>query len=278
MARRVFGVFVIVICAASSFVLERSAVEAQLVEPDGIHLSGRVEKQGRLSGFFSSPSKGGRTTNWCVFVGANGSVYKLTLLDRSVQSLVLDGQPVESDRISRYAAEFNPFLERFLRDAEIERESNQIDTRMEPIDAEMESLDTAMEKIESAADRLGSRGSAFAAERSTLDAERKKISATHKSLANLLKPLADRQEALSEEQERLNLMADIDRILDVITNDLIALGVIKTDTNLSFKLSSLGLIVNGKPISGEAHRFLRAKYIVDGSGESGFLYRWKGKV
>ena len=228
-----------------------------------------------MTGYFGKNYQDIKNKNWCVFIGSNGKVYKMSLIDKNIRDLFIDGQKVADDQIWKHTAEYKSFLEKFWRNEEIEKESNELEQKIKPLDRKMDAIIQEIEKL----DRdLEKNSAGFADGRKSLKAQQKRLSAIEKELDDQIEDLSKQQEKLSDEQESLNLMDELDKVLLQIGSDLKSLGVIKNTNNLSFKLSNLGLIVNGKQVSPEVFELLKARYIVEFSGESGFLYRWKGDV
>lgn len=104
---------------AAVFVNDFSPTSAQTDFPDGTYLFGTIEND-VISGYFSR-NHGNPTKSSCVFVGSNGKVYKMSLIERNVHELYIDGQKIPDSEISKHNAEYKSFLEKYLRAQEIEK-------------------------------------------------------------------------------------------------------------------------------------------------------------
>lgn len=264
------------------FLLNQNSSQAQTIPSDGIYIFGTIEKDRRMTGYFGKNSKDLRNKNWCVFIGENGKVYKLLLIDKGISELYIDGQKIDDSLIWKHTAEYKSFLERFWRSEEIENQSRELEQKMKPIDRRIEAVSKEIEKLDRAEEKLDKalekNTIGFAENRKSIRAQQKRLNEIQSEFAQQIEDLSKQQEKLSNEQESLKLMEDLNKVLRQIGVDLQSLGVIKNVNNLSFKLSNLELIVNGKKASPEVFAMLKARYIFELNNESGFLYRWKGNV
>ena len=244
-------------------------------------MAGSIDKDITITGFFNRNNQNQKNQDWCVFIGEKGQVYKLLLTERKVSSLYIEGQKINDTQIEKYLAEYQPFLIKHWRNQEIENESRDLEVQMKPIDSKIETLEKEMEKLEAAEEKLEKArekdSAELAQERRNINAQQKKLAEMQRKNEKEAEEFSTRQEKLSDEQESLGLEQEMDKILRRITEDLKSFGVIKNSTDLTFKLSNLELIVNGRKHSPEIFEKLKAKYIVDLGEESGFLYRWKWK-
>lgn len=238
---------------------------------------GQIDNDGTKSGVFGRRPSDVKNSNWCVFVGPREQVYKLTLIDRNIHELFIDGRKVEDSLIWKHTAEFKPYLEKFWRDREIADKSADLERQMKPLDRKIEAIQKEIQKLEQANEKMERNSSSFAQSKS-LDAEIKRLSGIDRDLEQQIESLSRSQEDLSKEQESLQLDKETDRVLARIIADLKALGAIKSTSNLRFKLSNTEFIINGKQASPEIYRLMKDRYIVETTNESGFLYRWKGKI
>lgn len=267
------------ILSFSFFIWQQNIAEAQnKKDEDNLFMIGSLEKDKRMTGFYSKSPQSIQNKNWCVFIGENGKVYKISLIERNIHTLTIDGKQIADNQIWKHNAEYKPFLERFWREAEIENESAEIDSRIKPFDRKIAALDKEMEKIDKREEQIEKGSSSFTDTPKTLDAERRKLAKMQQEYAKQIEELAKLQENLSNEQDSLKLEGEIDKVLLQICEDLKSLGVVKTSKNLSFKLSNTELIVNGNKVSPEVYQLLKDRYIVELNGEFGFLYHWKGDV
>lgn len=249
---------------------------------DSLYMVGSVDKDRTMTGFFGKNHQDIENKNWCVFIGENGKVYKISLIERNIHELYIDGQKIADNQIWKHTAEYKSFLEKFWRNEEIEDESSDLESKIKPIDRKIEAISKEIEKLDRAEEKLDKdlerNSTSFADNKKSINAQQKRLSEIENELDEQIENLSKQQEKLSDEQESLNLMDELDKVLEQISADLKSLGVIKSSKNLSFKLSNVELIVNGKKVSPEVFELLKARYIVEMSGESGFLYRWKGNV
>jgi len=283
MRRVIFSsVLILTIFAVLLSVPNLSPGRAQTKPSNDIYLNGTIENDRRMSGFFGKNGSDWKSKNWCVFIGANGKVYKLTLIDRSIGDLYIDGQKIAGGEIWKHTAEYKPFLLKFWRSEEIENESRELERQIKPIDRRMEAINQEIEKLDKAEEKLDrdtqNGAASFADNRKTIDAQRRRLEEIQKELETEIENLSKRQENLSREHESLKLSAELDKVLLKISEDMKSLGIIKTTKNLSFKLSNRELVVNGKQVSAEVFDLLKSRYIVETNGESGYLFRWKGDV
>jgi len=245
---------------------------------DGIYIFGRIDNDKAKSGIFGRRRENLKNSDWCVFIGENGQVYRMSLIDRSIHELYIDGKKIDDSQIWKHTAEFKPYLEKYWRVRELDKESASLDRQMKPIEIKIETVSKEMEKLDKIEERLERSAAGFADDRKSLSDARKRIAGTERELSRELEDFAKRQDQIGKEHESLNLMADLDKVLKQIGTDLQALGVIKSTSNLSFKLSNVELIVNGRKASPEVYDLLKARYIITEGAESGFLYRWKGAI
>lgn len=261
------------------FVLSFNVSQAQIMPANDIYMFGTIENDKRMSGYFGKNQRDFNNKNWCVFIGANGKVYKLTLIDKNIRDLYIDGQKIADGEIWKHTAEYKPFLLKFWRNEEIEDESKELERQIKPLDRKIEAINKEIEKLDREEEKLEkdlkNNSTSFADNRKSINAQQKRLSAIEKELSEKIENLSKQQEKLSNEQESLNLMDEVNKVLFQIGTDLKSLGVIKNSNNLSFKLSNVELIVNGKRISPDVFDLLKARYIVELNGESGFIYRLK---
>lgn len=266
------------IMAAAIFTSDGNVSHAQRPVSDGTYIFGRIDNDRGKTGIFGRSRQAFKDRDWCVFVGASGSVYKMSMIDRSVHELFINGKRVDDSLIWKHTAEFKPYLEKYWRVQDLEKESADLDRQMMPIEVKIEAVSKEMQKLDKIEERLDRGASGFADDRKSLSDARRRISSTERELSRELEVFARQQDAIGKQHESLNLMEDLDRVLKQIATDLQSLGVVKSTANISFKLSNVELIVNGERISPEAYDLLKAKYIIAEGGESGFLYRWKGDI
>ncbi|MEQ1605375.1 MAG: hypothetical protein ABL999_10960 [Pyrinomonadaceae bacterium] len=279
MRKRLSRIFPLAAILAAAFFTSDSNVSlAQPPLGDGIYMFGRIDNDKAKSGIFVRNRQDLKNRDWCVFIGENGSVYKMSLIDRSVHELFIDGKRVDDSLIWKRTAEFKPYLEKYWRDRELEKESADLERQMKPIEIKIEAVSKEMEKLDKFEQRLERSAAGFADDRKSLSDARRRIADTERGFSHELEGFARQQDRIGREQESLNLMEDLDKVLKQICTDLQALGVIKNTANLSFKLSNVELVVNGKRVSPEVLDLLKARYIIAEDGESGFLYRWKGEI
>lgn len=283
MKRKTFGLILsLMIFTGLFFVSSRNIGQAQIMPANDIYMFGTIENDKTMSGYFGKNQQDFKNKNWCVFIGSNGKVYKLRLIDRSVRELYIDGQKISNNQIGKHTAEYKSFLEKFWRSRDIENESAELEIKIKPLDREMEAVNQEIEKLDRAEEKLErnseKKSASFAETRKSLNARQKRLSEIQKELNEQIEDLSKQQEKLSNEQESLKLIDELNRVLLQISADLKSLSVIKNSRNLSFKLSNVELIVNGKRVSPEVFELLKTRYIVELSGESGFLFRWKGDI
>ncbi len=264
---------------------QNNVSEAQTRKDDQFFMAGSIENDRKMTGFYSKNANAAQNKNWCVFIGENGKVYKIWLIDKNIHSLHIDGIKIADDQIWKHTAEYKPYLEKMWRINELEEESAEIDDQIRPIDQkiaaldkEMEKLDKKDEEIEKKKEQIDKNSLNFDDTRKNIDAQRRKLSKMIEERSKEIEILSKKQGSLVKEIESLNLMSEMDKIFRQITIDLKSLGVIKNSANLSFKLSNSELIVNGKKVSTEVYDLLKARYIVEMDGNFGFVYQWKGEV
>jgi DNA repair exonuclease SbcCD ATPase subunit len=248
---------------------------------ESFYLFGSLESNRMMTGFFSRNHNHLDNKNWLVFIGKNSKVYKISLINKNISTLYIDGEKIADSEIWKHTAEYKPFLEKFWRNEELEIKSENIDTKIELIDQKTETIDKEIQKLdqtEEKLDKLADKGSDVSFDRKSLNSQRRRLAEIQDEYAKELEVLSNQQEKISNEQDSLNLIREIDKILRQINEDLKSLDVVKSVNNNSFKLSSIELIVNNKKVSNDIYEQLKAKYIAEFNGESGYLYRWKEKV
>lgn len=101
------------IMAAAIFTSGGDVSHAQRPVSDGTYIFGRIDNDRGKSGIFGRSRQAFKDRDWCVFVGANGSVYKMSMIDRSVHELFINGKRVDDSLIWKHTAEFKPYLEKY---------------------------------------------------------------------------------------------------------------------------------------------------------------------
>ena len=254
---------------------------AQSSVPDGTHLFGTIGNDSVISGYFSK-NQASSNLDWCAFIGSNGKVYKMSLIERNVHELYIDGYKIADSEIWKHNAAYKPFLEKYWRSNEIENESREIEKKIKPLDTKIEAINKEIERLDLAEERLerstSKNSESFIDSKLSLKEQQKQLAETQNELDQQIEFLSKQQERISDEQESLGLEKYLDDILKQIAADLKSLGAIKSIDKLSFKLSNREMIINGKQASPEVFDLLKAKYIIDQSGESGLIYRWKGNI
>lgn len=260
------------------FIGQKNGVDAQTKNDDDLFLNGSIENDRRMTGFYSKDSNAAQNKDWCVFIGENGKVYKIWLIDRSIHTLHIDGQKIADDQIWKHTAEYKPFLLKMWHINDLEKKSSQLDDEIRPVERKISALEKELEKLDKKQEQIEKSSSSFTDSRTSIDAEMRKLAKMIEERSKEIEELSQKQEALSKEMEANNLMGEMDKVFRQISADLQSLGVIKNSANLSFKLSNSELIVNGKKVSAEVFELLKARYIVEMKGNFGFIYRWKGEV
>lgn len=260
------------------FVRQKNLVEAQTKNNDDLFLNGSIENNRKMTGFYSKNSNAVQNKDWCIFIGANGKVYKIWLINKSIHTLHIDGQKIADDLIWKHTAEYKPYLLKMWHINELEKESADLDDGIRSIDRKIAALDKELEKLDKREEQIEKNSSSFTDNHKNIDAERRKLSKMIEERSKEVEELSKKQEALRNEIESLDLMNEMDKVFRQISADLKSLSVIASSANLSFKLSNSELIVNGKKISPEVFDLLKARYIVEMEGDFGFVYNWKGEV
>lgn len=241
---------------------------------DGMYFMGTIENNGIMTGVFGRRRDGVNNKSWCVFIGANGQVYKMAFIDRDISYLYIDGKKVDDSLIWKHTAEFRVFYDKYWRERDIEAASAALESEMKPLNREIESVAKQMQKIDQAQERVARQGGSTA-ENKSLDNDRGRLSQIERNLDREIEGFAKRQESLAKEQESLRLMDETDKVLDQILQDLKALGAIKQKTNTTFKLSTAEFVINGKTASPEIYELMKNRYLPDSVAETGFMYHWK---
>lgn len=264
------------------FLINLNKSQAQILPSNDIYMFGTIENDHRMSGYFGKNSKDLQNKDWCVFIGANGKVYKITLIERNIHELFIDGKKITDSEIWKHNAEYKTFLQKFWRNEDLRIQSRDLEQKMRPLERKIEAISKEIEALDQKEEKLSKefeRNSInFAENKKTIRAQQKRLNEIQSNLDQQIEELSDEQEKVSNEQESLNLMSETEKILQQISEDLQSLGVIKSSKNLSFKLSNIELILNGKKVTKDVFDLLKTKYIVELKSETGFLYRWKGKV
>ncbi len=240
----------------------------------GINFMGTIENNGVMTGVFGRRSNTARNNNWCVFVGANGQVYKMAFIDRDISYLYIDGKRVDDSLIWKHTAEFRAYYDKYWRDRDIETQSAALENEMRPLNSEIENVAKQMEKIDQALEKLVRQGGS-SAENKSFDADRERLAQIERRLDKEIEGYAKRQELLAKEQETLRMMDETDKVLNQILQDLKSLGAIKQRANTTFKLSTLEFIINGKPASPEIYALMKDRYLPESTVETGFMHHWK---
>ncbi len=249
---------------------------------DAIYMFGTFDTNTGKTGFFMKNAVEGDKKTWCVFVGENGSIYKLSLIDKSVGELFVDGKRIPDGEIWKRTVEFKPYLEMVWKQKELEAKSEKNDAKSEEIDSQSEEIDKSEERIDRAEEKLDKlsdeRLVAVSKERENLRTQRERLNKLRENINRQREPIETRQSVINRELNSIDMISEMDKVLNQVIVDLKSVGVIKDPKNLSFKLSNRELIVNGRTVSTETFELLKTKYIAESTGETGFLYRWKPKI
>jgi bla regulator protein blaR1 len=281
--RTYFTISIFAFLFFSVFVSRQNVADAQIRGlDDAIYMFGTFDTNRGKTGFFNKSSAESDAKKWCVFVGKNGSVYKLSLIDKSVGELFVDGKRIPDGEIWKRTAEFKSYLGMVWKQRELEAESERIDANSEEIDSQSEEIDRSEQRIDKAEEKLDKfsdeRQADISKERENLRTQRERLNKLRESIHNQREPVETRQSVIERELNSIDMIREMDKILDQVIVDLKSVGVIKDSKNLSFKLSNRELVVNGKRISTETFELLKTKYIAESTGETGFLYRWKPEI
>ncbi len=220
--------------------------------------------------------------NWSVFVGNDGKVYKVSIVDHKITTLVIDGQQIPSENIPQFASATKPFLDYLLMQEEIDRLEKDIDANEEDIDRQEHEIDKISDRLDKTHEKLDqleeNRSVDLSAEKENISKLQERTSELRQSISVQREKFLSEREKVSSKREKIDNLDELDKVFSKIISDLKAEGIVKNEKNLSFKLSNRQLIVNGKIQSDEIFQKLKAKYVIESSYESGFLYRWKEKI
>lgn len=271
--------FILFCCVFAFAICPPISVNGQLnINHDAVYMFGSIENDNRMTGFFSHNKPNFARNNQCVFIGANEKVYRLSLTDKYINELFIDGKKIDDSQIWKHTAEFKPFLMKFWRQTEIENEIEKFEKKISPLSKKIEEIDKEIEKTEQELDKISEKNSSENTKnQNSLKDKVKKLRQEQKEFESKLTDLENSQEKFDEELETLNLHSELEKVLQQITKDLESIGVVKNRANLSFKLSNKELVVNGKKLTDDAFGILKMRYVFDTQYESGFVYRWKGK-
>lgn len=252
------------------------------IDDERFYMVGTVGKDKKLSGYFIKGKTEFKDQNQFTFIASNGKVYKLSLTDKNVGELFIDGQKIAPADIEKHSAEYRPFVEKVLRSAEIEKELNELERKTNPLERRNAALDEEIEKLEAKLEEIEKKiekgANGFTDNRDNLQAQIDRLSEMQDELDGQIDELDQKRDPLDEEQDALGLYNEMEKVLDQITADLKSLGVAKNTANLSYKLSNRELIVNGQKVSAEVFELLKTRYLFETATESGYLLHWKGKV
>ncbi|MCF0055801.1 M56 family metallopeptidase [Dyadobacter sp. CY356] len=221
----------------------------------------------------------------------NNQRYQIENVNGKITSLKIDGQQISDDKISAYKDEIDEIMldiKKAHEEAEIARgEADKSRAQAEVLRKEADAHRKEAEKMRESAEKMRSEAEQF---RLVADASRKQADEARKSgEANRLEGDKLREAAgkLREEAEVIRLNADnirkgadevrkqadisrkeadksrvvYEKIQSGLIEDLTKEGVIKSNSDLSYKLNSEELIVNGVKQPASLHQKMKAKYV-----------------
>jgi bla regulator protein blaR1 len=248
---------------------------------DSLMMTGRFSDT-EATGIFFKGYDENISQDWSVFLGNDGKVYKVLVVEQNIADLFVDGEKISSENISQYSANTKPYLDKLAMQKEIEKLQNEIDAKQDDINKEQDEINKISDRINKADDKLNELHDKYSinlsAERDRLSKLRDKISTFRDSISAKRDVISAQRDKISAQRDKIDNVGEINKVLDRIISDLKAEGIIKNSNNLSFKLSNREFIVNGKRQPAEIYNKLKAKYVIETNSEAGFLYRWKEKV
>jgi bla regulator protein blaR1 len=217
--------------------------------------------------------------DWSVLLNDEGRVIKAVINNRSVSELYIDGNKISEPYSAQFTGLTKQIMDRWILQRELEKESSELNLKMNEINAQEQKIIKAGNKINLVKEKLyyieKNQLVDLSAEKKNLANLRYEISAQRKLLIKKRAELSAEHYQLMEELNKFRLENEIGKMLENIIGDLQKEGIITDLQNVSFKLSNRELIVNGKRQSPELFQRLKTRYVIDSPNEVGFHYRWK---
>lgn len=260
--------------------------------------TGIFDRDGATCRFTTGKDAEQHLSDWQVFVGDNGHVYKLIMEQGDVRELYVDGEKIPATQIADFQSFIAPTLKSLLqkkalekRKADIRAEELGFNSYKLEIEARQIAIEAAQDALETKRTRLEQTASTDVpvSEEQRIDVRREalKLSREQAMLAEEYDAIDQKREVLARHWEDCSVQCDQisevetaqrAQVLESLIADLKKADVVSNTRALSFKLSGSELVVNGKTMPERLHRTLAAKYLpVLEAGDAGFMYRWKTK-
>lgn len=235
----------------------------------------------------------------------NDKRYQIENINGKITSLKIDGQQISEDKIASHKGEIDEIMQDVKKaheEAEIARgEADEARAKADVLRKEAdvhrkdaEKMRESAEKMRAEADqsRLLADASRKKADESRkmgeanrADAEKQRAAADKlRDEADVLRTKAEDHRKVADESRKqadvLRKEADKSRVVyekmqTALIDDLIKEGVVKTKTDLSYKLNSKELIVNGVKQSAALHQKMKSKYVEGPGWET--VYNFNGR-
>ncbi|GLU52475.1 M56 family metallopeptidase [Dyadobacter frigoris] len=229
----------------------------------------------------------------------NDKRYQIENVNGKITSLKIDGQQISEDKIASHKGEIDEIMLDIKKaHEEAEKSRAQADVLRKEADVhrkEAEKMRESADKMRAEADKSrlladASRKQADEARKSgeanRLDADKQRAAAEKlREEADVLRLKADDNRKVADEARKqadvLRKEADKSRVVyekmqSGLIEDLIKEGVIKSKTDLSYKLNSEELVVNGVKQPTALHQKMKAKYVEGPGWET--VYNFNGRT
>ena len=229
---------------------------------------------------------------WQARVDNDGKVYKLTVANNAIDELYVDGEKIPVSQIPDFQSFIAPFIQSIIQKVDIDRRQAELEGQLARLDqyqrtvvtkrlAEIDGLMKNLDQEASTSDRqisVDANGQTDGArkrcklkhEKDMLSDENEELNEKREILLRYRNELSRKENGISEDD-----LAQRGKVMQAILLDLKKENLVLNTRGLSFKLSNVELVVNGKKADAAIHQRLCAKYIPSVRGETGFMYHWK---
>lgn len=276
--------FATLFCLTASVAFIPSASQAQ-----SLYASGMFDTDGATCRFAGGSEAEAFFPYWQTCVDEAGKVYKLTVANGGIDELFVDGEKIPAAQIRDFQSFVGPCVMSLTEKSDLQRREGELSAQLSSLDKYQRQVEDRIKELETGITQLDLALSAaqsanfdtresLSRKRTKLVHEKAMLSDENEDLIEKRTILLRHRSELSRKSERLTTKDNEQRaqILEAIIADLKKEGLVSNARGLSYKLSNVELVVNGKRADAAMHRKFVQKYIpVVPSGETGFMYRWR---
>lgn len=265
----------------------------QTGQTQALYTSGVFDVDGATCRFATGVDAEQTFPYWQVCLDNTGKVYKLTVANNAISELYVDSEKIPASQIPDFQSFIAPYIQAVTQKVDADRRQAEIDAQLARIDSyQYTVLAKRLDEIDGLLQNLNrellkadadSNSQPFDT-RETLSHKRCKLTHEKDMLSSEIEELNDKREILTRHRDELtkreNLISEADmvqrgKVMQAIIADLKKENLVLNTRGLSFKLSNVELVVNGKKVAADLHQKFCAKYVPSVAGETGFMYHWK---